>query len=113
MPCWWGDQYQQKEKASKDQASIIGIDLGSMVFSFTALGLDRAAWTALAARCRRRRPDRQHPALIRAGCYRGASRADRAGLRHRLLHPENTLMSARGGLDAAVIAIMDADDRAR
>ncbi len=81
-----------------------------MVFSFTALGLDRAAWTALAARCRRRRPDRRHPALIRAGCYRGASRADRAGLRRRLFHLQNTLMSARGGLDDAVIAIMDTDD---
>ena len=84
-----------------------------MVFSFTVLGLDRAAWTTFAARSRRRRPDRRHPALIRAGCYRGASRDDRAGLRHRLLHLENTLMSARGGLDDAVIAIMDADDAAR
>ena len=81
-----------------------------MVFSFTVHGLDRAAWTTFAARCRRRRPDRRHPALIRAGCYRGASRDDRAGLRHRLLHLENTLMSARGGLDHAVIAIMDAAD---
>ena len=35
---------------------------------------------------------------------------DRAGLRHRLLHLENTLMSARGSLDDAVIAIMDAND---
>ena len=38
------------------------------------------------------------------------SRGDRAGLRRRLLHPQNTLMSARGGPDAAVIAIMDAAD---
>ena len=37
---------------------------------------------------------------------------DRAGLRHRLLHLENTLMSARGSLDDAVIAIMDANDAA-
>ena len=35
---------------------------------------------------------------------------DRAGLRHQLLHLENTLMSARGSLDDAVIAIMDAND---
>ena len=41
------------------------------------------------------------------------SRDDRAGLRHRLLHLENTLMSARGSLDDAVIAIMDANDAAR
>ena len=32
---------------------------------------------------------------------------DRAGLRHRLLHLEHTLMSARGSLDDV---IMDADD---
>ena len=38
------------------------------------------------------------------------SRDDRAGLRHRFLHLENTLMSARGSLDDAVIAIMDAND---
>ena len=38
------------------------------------------------------------------------SRDDRAGLRHRLLHLEHTLMSARGSLDDAVIAIMDAND---
>ena len=38
------------------------------------------------------------------------SRDDRAGLRHRLLHLENTLMSARDSLDDAVIAIMDAND---
>ena len=31
---------------------------------------------------------------------------DRAGLRHRLLHLENTLMSARGSLDDVIIAIM-------
>ena len=37
---------------------------------------------------------------------------DRAGLRHRLLHLENTLMSARGSLDDAVIAIMEANDAA-
>ena len=39
---------------------------------------------------------------------------DRAGLRHRLrhrlLHLENTLMSARGSLDDVIIAIMDAND---
>ena len=35
---------------------------------------------------------------------------DRAGLRHQLLHLEHTLMSARGSLDDAVIAIMDAND---
>ena len=40
------------------------------------------------------------------------SRDNRAGLRHRLLHLENTLMSARGSLDDAVIAIMDANDAA-
>ena len=34
---------------------------------------------------------------------------DRAGLRHRLLYLEHTLMSARGSLDDAVIAIMDAN----
>ena len=38
------------------------------------------------------------------------SRDDRAGLRHRLLHLENTLMSARGSLDDVIIAIMDAND---
>ena len=38
---------------------------------------------------------------------------DRAGLRHRLLHLENTLMSARGSLDDVIIAIMDANDAAR
>ena len=37
---------------------------------------------------------------------------DRAGLRHRLLHLENTLMSARGSLDDVIIAIMDANDAA-
>ena len=37
---------------------------------------------------------------------------DRAGLRHRLFHLENTLMSARSSLDDAVIAIMDANDAA-
>ena len=40
------------------------------------------------------------------------SRGERAGLRHRLLHLENMLMSARGSLDDAVIAIMDANDAA-
>ena len=35
---------------------------------------------------------------------------DRAGLRHRLLHLENTLMSASGSLDDIIIAIMDAND---
>ena len=37
-------------------------------------------------------------------------RGERAGLRHRLLHLENMLMSARGSLDDVIIAIMDADD---
>ena len=37
---------------------------------------------------------------------------DRAGLRHQFLHLEHTLMSARGSLDDAVIAIMDANDAA-
>ena len=40
------------------------------------------------------------------------SRDDRGGLRHQLLHLEHTLMSARGSLDDAVIAIMDANDAA-
>ena len=40
------------------------------------------------------------------------SRDDRAGLRHRLLHLENMLMSARGSLDDVIIAIMDANDAA-
>ena len=35
---------------------------------------------------------------------------DRAGLRHQLLHLENTLMGARGSLDDVIIAIMDAND---
>ena len=38
------------------------------------------------------------------------SRDDRAGLRHRLLHLENTLMSARGSLDDVIVTIMDAND---
>ena len=38
------------------------------------------------------------------------SRDDRAGLRRRLLHLEQTLMGARGSLDDTVIAIMDAND---
>ena len=37
---------------------------------------------------------------------------DRAGLRHQLLHLEHTLMSARGSLDDAIIAITDANDAA-
>ena len=37
---------------------------------------------------------------------------DRAGLCHQLLHLEHTLMSARGSLDDAVSAIMDANDAA-
>ena len=37
---------------------------------------------------------------------------DRAGLRHRLLHLEHTLMSARGSLDDVIIAIADANDAA-
>ena len=37
---------------------------------------------------------------------------DRAGLRHQLLHLENTLMSARGSLDDVIIAIVDANDAA-
>ena len=41
------------------------------------------------------------------------SRDDRARLRHRLLHLENTLMSARGSLDDVIITIKDADDAAR
>ena len=50
-----------------------------------------------------------------AGCPRPGNPScdDRAGLRHRLLHLEHTLMSARehpGSLDDAVIAIMDAND---
>ena len=40
------------------------------------------------------------------------SRDDRAGLRHRLLHIEDTLMSARGSLDDVIIAIVDANDAA-
>ena len=40
------------------------------------------------------------------------SRGERAGLRHRLLHLEHTLMSARGSLDDVIIAIMDANDAA-
>ena len=35
---------------------------------------------------------------------------ERAWLRHQLLHLEHTLMSARGSLDDAVIAIVDAND---
>ena len=37
---------------------------------------------------------------------------ERAGLRHRLLHLENTLMSARSSLDDVIIAIMDANNAA-
>ena len=40
------------------------------------------------------------------------SRDDRARLRRRILHLEHTLMSARGSIDDAVIAIMDASDAA-
>ena len=40
------------------------------------------------------------------------SRYDRAGLRHRLLHLENMLMSARGSLDDVIIAIADANEAA-
>ena len=40
------------------------------------------------------------------------SRDDRAGLRHRLLHIEDTLMSARGSLDDVIIAIVDTNDAA-
>ena len=40
------------------------------------------------------------------------SYGDRGGLRHRLLHLEHTLMSARGSLDDVIIAIMDTDDAA-
>ena len=38
---------------------------------------------------------------------------DRAGLRHQLLHLENTLMGARGSLDDVIIAILEANDAAR
>ena len=38
------------------------------------------------------------------------SRGERAGLRRRLLHLENMIMSARGSLDDVIIAIMDAND---
>ena len=38
---------------------------------------------------------------------------DRAGLRHQLLHLENTLMSARSSLDDVIIAILEANDAAR
>ena len=41
------------------------------------------------------------------------SRGDRAGLRHQLLHLENTLMGARGSLDDVIIAILEANDAAR
>ena len=37
---------------------------------------------------------------------------DRTGLRHRLLHLEHTVMSARGRLDDIILAIMDANDAA-
>ena len=47
-------------------------------------------------------------------CLPGNSSSDdRAGLRHRLLHLENTLMSARGSFDDVIIAIMDANDAVR
>ena len=35
---------------------------------------------------------------------------DRAGLRHRLLHLENTLMSARDSLDDVIIAALSCMD---
>ena len=38
---------------------------------------------------------------------------DRAGLRHRLLHLENTLMCAMGSRDDVIIAILEANDAAR
>ena len=38
---------------------------------------------------------------------------DRAALRHRLLHLETTLMSARASLDDIAIAIVEANDAAR
>ena len=38
------------------------------------------------------------------------SRDERAGLRRWILHLEHTLMSARGSIDDAVIAIMDANE---
>ena len=38
---------------------------------------------------------------------------DRAGLRHQLLHLENTLMCAMGSLDDVIIAILEANDAAR
>ena len=41
------------------------------------------------------------------------SRDNRAGLCHRLLYLENTLMNARGNLGDVIIAIMDANDAAR
>ena len=37
---------------------------------------------------------------------------DRAGLRHQLLHFEDTLMSVRGSLDDVIIAIAYANDAA-
>ena len=49
-------------------------------------------------------------AILRLPCNPSCS--DRAGLRHRLLHIENTLMSARGSLDDVIIAIADANDAA-
>ena len=45
-------------------------------------------------------------------CLGNPSCDDRAGLRHRLLHLEHTLMSARGSLDDVIIAIADANDAA-
>ena len=38
---------------------------------------------------------------------------DRAGLRHQLLHLENTLMSVRSSLYDVIIAILEANDAAR
>ena len=57
----------------------------------------------------------EHFAELRSAIMRlpgNPSRDDRAGLRHRLLHLENTLMSARGSLDDVIIAIADANDAA-
>ena len=49
-------------------------------------------------------------AELRNAIMRLPGNPSRAGLRHQLLHLEHTLMSARGSLDDAVIAIMDAND---
>ncbi len=49
-------------------------------------------------------------AELRNAIMRLSGNPSRAGLRHQLLHLEHTLMSARGSLDDAVIAIMDANE---